>query len=324
MSFKDIKGQDSAISFLRRSIESARTAHAYLFTGPAGVGKRLAAINFAKALNCKGQGIGASDVPCDTCASCKKIGSSSHPDVMVFAPGEKNGSIGIDDIRRLISVISFKPYEGKKKVMIIDSADVMTDESQNALLKTLEEPTSDSVIVLVAGSDRGLFRTIVSRCEIVRFRPLDPEAVKKELSSTHGFDTTKAHVASRLSGGSIGAALRFKDDSAFASRGSFVEALASGRFAEIDFDDVARGDLAFYLDIMLSWYRDILLLKTSPANKDRIANIDRLGDIKRQALSSDLGRIDEAIKSIIETEDNLERNANAKLAMSVLQARIRG
>lgn len=146
MSFEDIRGQDRAISLLKGSIASGRMSHAYIFYGPGGIGKSLVAMNFAKALNCLGD---SESRPCDACAPCKKADASNHPDILLLKPEKEGGSIAIDDVRALIKDASLKPYESRKKFYIIDEASSMKEEAASALLKTLEEPPSDSVFILI-------------------------------------------------------------------------------------------------------------------------------------------------------------------------------
>lgn len=206
MSFRDIKGQDNAILFLKGSIRKNRVSHAYIFLGPRGVGKRLTALNFAKALNC---GSETPDRPCDMCNSCEKIDNLRHPDLFLLKSEKDNSIIKIDAIRGLIKNMTLKPYEAKKKVCIIDDAHLMNQEASNALLKTLEEPPSESILILIADRSDDLFPTIVSRCQIVKFFPLSIEEVKKILINEHKVDELKAHILSHIASGSIGEALRY-------------------------------------------------------------------------------------------------------------------
>ena len=188
MSFDGIKGQDRAVSFLKGSISGGRIAHAYIFYGARGVGKKLSALEFAKAVNCASPG----ERPCRLCPSCAKIGSSSHPDVSVITPAAGSQSLGIDGIRSLISDISLKPYEARKKIYIIDEADSLTEEASNALLKTLEEPPTDSVIILIAEKLQHILPTIISRSQTVRFFALAAETVERILVKDRGLEAGAA------------------------------------------------------------------------------------------------------------------------------------
>ena len=171
MSFSDIKGQDTAVSSLKNAIRNNRLAHAYIFAGPEGCGRSLLARNFAKVLNCEKE----KDDACDSCASCKKINKDVHPDVKWLNKDGKSSQIKIDQIRRLEKQIALKPYEAKYKVFIIKDASFMTVEAANSFLKTLEEPPPNSVLILIAERPRDLFATIVSRCQLIRIKPLSVE-----------------------------------------------------------------------------------------------------------------------------------------------------
>lgn len=317
MSFKDIKGQDSAIRFLNGALENNRVSHAYIFLGPSGVGKKLTALNFAKALNCKSE-----TRPCDNCISCKKINNLNHPDIFLLKQDEKSSSIKIDKVRELIWSIGLKPYEGKKKVYIIDGADFMTQESSNALLKTLEEPPSESVLILIAEDLGTLFRTIVSRSQIVRFFPLRTEAIEEILVKVYKIDSVKAHILSHLACGSLGNALEFKDEGLFDKRSALLAGLSNNTFFDSDFDGVSKDDLKLYLGLMLAWYRDILITKIGLGDSALI-NIDRIDAIVSQAKRLDYDHIDSAIREVISTTAFLDQNANAKLAMGALGMKIR-
>lgn len=318
LSFKDIKGQDSAIRFLNRGLENNRVSHAYIFLGPSGIGRKLTALNFAKALNCTSE---APERPCDACISCKKIGSLNHPDISLLNPDTKSSSISIDSVRELIRSIGLKPYEGKKKVYIIDGADSMMQGSSNALLKTLEEPPSDSVLILIAEDLARLFRTIVSRSQVVRFFPLPTDLLEEILIKVHKIGAAKAHILSHLACGSLGDALQFNDDGLFDKRQALLAGLANNTFFDSDFDGVSRDELKLYLELMLAWYRDILITKIG-LGETALINIDKKDAIAKQAKRLDYDYIDGAIREVIATTGFLDQNANTKLAMGALGLKI--
>ena len=318
MSFRDIKGQDNAVSFLKKALESGRVAHAYIFLGPSGVGKKLAALNFAKALNC----LGESEKPCDSCASCKKIESSNHPDVHLLNPLKEGGSIKIDEARTLILKIGLKPYEGRKKVCIIDGANALTQEATSSLLKTLEEPPADSVLILILDKISYIPRTIQSRSQIIRFRNLAADEIKNILVEKHGVDAVKAHILARISSGRLGEAIKYKDEEFFEKRAELLDGLSKRTFFDSDFEGAGRDDFKLYLDMMLSWYRDILVAKVSGGAGQEFFNIDRRDDIYKEAAGASVEHLNEIIGEIIATGSYLESNANAKLAMSVLGLKI--
>lgn len=314
MSFRDIKGQNSAIEFLKSYIVNDKVSHAYMFIGPAGVGKKLAAINFAKALNCLDPKDGNS---CDNCAQCKKIDASNHPDVLTFAPDKENSSFGIDKIRAVTKDISLKPYEGRKKVYILDSADSMTQEAANALLKTLEEPVSDSVLILIVQNINSIFSTVQSRAKRVRFFPLPAGEIRKILTDNYKVDEKRADLLSRISSGELGKALKYNDASFFEKRSRIIDGLRNGALLDSDFDGFSRSDLRLALDIILTWYRDILITKTG-LNQSALINIDKSDLIQSEAKRSSFDGLNSIIDQVILTGSFLDQNVNPKLAMGVL------
>jgi DNA polymerase-3 subunit delta' len=299
-------------------MENSRVAHAYIFLGPKGVGKTLTAVNFAKALNCLAS---VDNEACDACISCRKINNSNHPDIFFVKPEKEGASIKIDSIRGLIKDINLKPYEGRKKVYVIDGADLMTQEASNALLKTLEAPPSDSVVILISENLNLLFRTIISRSQVVRFFPLGAEEVKNILAREYAVEDAQARVLAHLSSGKLGEAIKYKDEDVFKKRSKIITAMLNRALFDMDLEKSAREDLRTYLDIMLTWYRDILAAK-SGAGQDSLINLDKKDDILREASNLDIDYLDKVINQIMLTSSYLDQNANAKLVMSVLAAKI--
>lgn len=304
MSFADIKGQDSAISFLKSTLKNGKLSHAYIFCGPGGVGKALAAMNFAKALICQNA---VSHEGCGNCPSCKKIENLTHPDVFVLKPDKEGGAIKIDDVRKLIKDIYLKPFEAKKKVYIIHEAQDMKHEAANALLKTLEEPPTDSILILLTDSLKALFNTIVSRSQVVRFYPLKYDQIKEILVREHGLDENRAHVLSRLSCGRLGEAIKYKDEEIFQRR----------PLENLSFDNMPKEKVLLCLDILLSWFRDILTVKAGSPDS-MLVNIDKKEIISREAKRLSFDYLEDAINNIMSTMGYLDQNVNQKLAMSVL------
>ena len=320
MSFKDIKGQDRAVSFLKQALAASKVAHAYIFFGPRGVGKRSVALNFAKALNCGSIDAGE---PCGTCVSCRKIDNRNHPDIFALDASADKPSVKIDKIRELIKDSGFRPYEAKAKVYIIDGAELMTEEASNAILKTLEEPVSHSVIILLTDRIGRLFPTIRSRCEEVRFFPLKIDEAKDILTNQCKMDSLEAHILASLSSGSPGRALEYKESGVFDKRDELIKGLVEGKFFELGFfDDADREELKLYLELMLTWYRDILIAKAGADKDIGFVNIDRRDIIFNEAREMDFDKIDDIITRIISSGRSLDWKANPKLTMSVLGASI--
>jgi DNA polymerase III subunit delta' len=205
MAFKDIIGQNKAISILLRTIHRGRVPSSYLFAGESGIGKKLTAINLAKALNClsgpqsrEHEGIDA----CDNCSSCKKITAGTHPDFLFISP--ESDQIKIEEIRAIDDVLSMKAFEGKCKTVILDNADTLNQSAANAFLKTLEEPPGDSLIILISSNPERLPDTIRSRCSRINFAPLSLEACEEVIKQV-------TLATSEISGQKTGKSLKSKD-----------------------------------------------------------------------------------------------------------------
>jgi DNA polymerase-3 subunit delta' len=315
VSFSGIKGQDSAIDFLKNSIRNDKVSHAYIFLGPSGVGKKLAAVNFAKALNCRDGRDGGS---CDICSQCKKIEASNHPDVLIFSPLKEDSSFGIDKIRAVTKDIGLRPYEGRKKIYILDSADSMTQEAQNALLKTLEEPPSDSILILIVENINDVFATIQSRAKRVRFFPLGCEVIEEILVNNYKLEKEKARILSRISSGALGKALKLDAEGFFEKRDRIINELKDGAFPGPDFDGFSKPDLRLALEVMLTWYRDILIAKTGRGSRAALVNVDKFELIHNEAKRASFDGLNNIINQVILTGSFLEQNVNPKLAMGVL------
>ena len=199
---------------------SSRVVHAYLLTGPAGTGKRTLADICARALFCQSAG----ERPCDACPACRQLLSGNHPDFIRLRP-EK--SIGVNDVRAVIERLSVKPYEADRHVVVVEQADKMTPQAQNALLKTLETPPGPDVFFLIAGQMTAMLPTIVSRCRMVRFHYLEPDEAETALKA-HGLPEDRARLLARLSQGSVGRALAMNESDAWwALREKVIASLAA-------------------------------------------------------------------------------------------------
>lgn len=222
MPFSEVIGQEPALKVLQRSLKERRIGSAYLFIGPEGVGKKLVARLLAQAISCE---LSGDNLPvqtgtrarenngdtCGRCSSCREIESLSHPDVTWVKPGGLSRRIGIDDIRALRHQISLKAYHvGRKKIFILTEADRMTTEASNALLKTLEEPPANSLLILLTSHPASLFPTIISRCQIIRFSPIPLKEIKNYLASKLKLTSKEAQLLSRLSEGKVGKAFSLR------------------------------------------------------------------------------------------------------------------
>lgn len=320
MSFNKVIGQELAIDLLRRAIEEKRLAHAYLFIGPGGVGKSLLAKIFAKALNCEKQ----TAEPCDECISCKKIEAGIHPDVVTVSPEGKSSQIGINAIRKIEGVMSLKPYEGRTKVFTIDGADKMTEDAANSLLKTLEEPPKETVIVLLASNMSKLQPTIVSRCQKVLFHPLSERAIMKELIERYGLDEKRAMCVSRFSEGRLGRAIEVLEGEALAKRNRVVEEFLTPK--QFGYEDTwlysePREKVNETLNALAVYFRDLLVFNLS-RDQGLLVNLDKAADIARDAAGYPVERLEAIIETIADTQERIKRNANIKIALSCMRLNI--
>ena len=281
MALRDVKGQDRAVNILLRTLVRDRVPSAYLFTGDSGIGKRLAALNLAKAVNCLHghdslfpAGDGRNDAQigpdsCDACSSCRKIDAGTHPDLIMVSP--EKGEIRVDEIRAVTDALSLRAYEGKRKVAVIDDADTMNQSAANAFLKTLEEPPDDSLIILIASNSERLPETIRSRCSVVRFTTLSADACGEVIRTVQekqfkGKGQKREHLADdqlcaavRLAMGRPGLAL---SSDLLAERERFLRLLENmlGDGGETWAD---REEMEQWLDMAAIVLRDMVLLKTT-------------------------------------------------------------
>ncbi|MFH1269707.1 MAG: DNA polymerase III subunit delta' [Candidatus Omnitrophota bacterium] len=316
MPFKDIKGQDRPIEILKEYIRQSLLTGSYLFTGEEGVGKRLAAKILAKALNCEKEGQDS----CDACASCLKIEKGQHPDIHIIGAPESEGSdsIKIEYIRQLQKEINLRPYEGKKKVFIIDNAHNLTPDAANALLKVLEEPPADSLIILVSAKPALLFKTIISRCKIIKFYPLERVKLEETLKRDFHLDQTLAHYLAYSSEGRIGRALKLKDTDILREKNQVIDAFVlSGRRGGMELSAENRHRVGTSLNILGGWFRDMHLIKIG-APYSELINLDRKEELLKSMHRYAFTDLYEIMNSISSSLLYLERNANIKLLLSNL------
>ncbi len=281
MAWQGILGHDAVVDRLRRSIQMGRLPSTYLFVGPVGIGKRAFANKFAQALLCESSAADQLD-PCGTCAACQQVMANSHPDFEVVAkPADKSFIpvelfIGDREHRMregLCHRIALKPYRGGRKVAIIDDADYLNQEGANCLLKTLEEPPPRSVLILISSSEQRQLPTIRSRCQVVRFQPLDSESlVQLILDEGIAADRAAAERLAGLSHGSLEQARHWADETLAEFYGELLRQLASPAFQPAE---LARQTGSFVDQAG----------KDAPARRLRLKQtIERVADFYRQSM----------------------------------------
>lgn len=233
MSWEKVRGHDVLIEGFRRAVCRGRLAHAYLFTGPAGVGKRLFAVELAKALLCEKATEGSLQA-CDACPSCVQVEAETHPDFYTAVRPPEALEFPIDLMRDLCHSFAFKSARGRGKVVLIDEADDLNEESANCFLKTLEEPASRSVLILIGSTPDRQLQTIVSRCQVIRFAPLPPELVEELLQAEGIEDSVLRARLVRLSAGSPGMAKELADPALWEFRRDLLAGLTKTPIASVD------------------------------------------------------------------------------------------
>lgn len=321
MSFIEVIGQESAVALLKQAYHLKRIAHAYVFLGPEGVGKTKTASLFASLLVC--ENVRAEDEPCGVCPSCLKAKSSNHADIQWVWPDGQ--FVKIDAIREACRRLSMKGFEASGKVLIVPQADSLNDESSNALLKTLEEPSKDTVIILIATSLKRVLGTIASRCQRVIFHPLDPRVLEKLLSEAHGIARAEAAYLARIGQGSLGGALRYHEDGLFSRKNKMIENVLDPRKRLDDVIDLSKHERAEKTErieemllVLSTWFRDMLVAKISGSQGEFI-NIDRKEDIVRAAQAYVFSDIEARVNAIAETRRSVERNANVRISLTKLR-----
>jgi DNA polymerase-3 subunit delta' len=222
MSFENVLDQSTAVRTLRAAIDKGRVAHAYLFVGPSGVGRKLTASILARSLNCEKPN-GAE--PCEECATCRLISQDKHPDIRTIEPTKRSSTIGVEQVEELLPFAYMKPVKGKIKVFILSEADRLGVQAANKLLKTLEEPPPATVFVLVTERPESVLPTVTSRCQPVKFGKLRTESVARILETRFGVDRTRAAFAAELADGQVTRGLQFAEPKRLETLIGVVESL---------------------------------------------------------------------------------------------------
>jgi len=320
MALKDVLGQDSVVKYLKAALLKNRVANTYLFIGPKGIGKEETALSLAKALNCQKDLLGDC---CDECPSCDLINKSQHPDVHILKCDDT--SIKIEQIRQIQQSIYLRPYQGKKKVYIINNIEKFTPDAANAFLKTLEEPPKDSLIILTASSTSGILSTVLSRCQKINFCTFDSEFLREELESKFNLDKSFSRYLSKFSSGRLSFALNLKDANFIEFKDTCLDTYIRQKkdSAEIDSFIKDKSDMNLCLCVVLSWLRDIFVLKNGGTSCD-IINLDYYEDLLKSAEKCDNALLYEAVNFIFSSSVYLEQNINNKLISSILFDKLKG
>ena len=338
MSWDEILGHESALERFQRSVDRGRLASTYLFVGPEGIGKRSFALKLAQSLLCE-QNPETKLKLCGTCPSCQQIRAKSHPDlILISKPKDKafipvETFIGDKEHRRqqgLCHEIGLKPFAGGRKIAIIDDADFLNQEGANSLLKTLEEPPPNSLLILIGTSQHRQLSTIVSRSQVVRFNPLSNQQVLSVLQRTNLLESegVPAEKLAQCSGGSVATAVRLSDPETLEFRRSFFSQLATGDPGQDDFaaavnsfvdaggKDAARKRMRLVMvgDFAITFYRQFYrqLLGESAEDSQLVDCVEdgispwRDGDVDSGTMIAS-----QCIERTVEMQTQVVRNAGA-------------
>ena len=325
--FEDIVGQEHLTEYFKKVIESGEAAHAYIIEGEMRSGKEFIARVFSEALLCEGEG----DKPCGKCQSCLQMENNAHPDFYSIVH-DKPSIISVDDIRdQIIKGVTTKPFKGKYKIYIINEAEIMTEQAQNALLKTLEEPPEYVIIILLTTSKDKLLQTIQSRCVKLALKPVEKKILKKYLMKEFKIPDYKADIAVSFSQGNFGKAKMLIMNEDFDKMKTEAVSLLK-HINEMDAPDIMEAiykikeykyDEIDYLDIFSVWYRDVLLFKATNDVNDLVFK-QEIQYIKSVAKRTSYEKIDDIVKALEKAKSRIKAKANFETCMTLLLEVIKG
>lgn len=319
--FNDIVGQEKIKDNLKNAIISGKISHAYIINGEKSSGKEFIARVFSMAIQCEEEGYN----PCQRCHSCRQALSDNQPDI-IHVVHEKPNSIGVEDIRTQINNdVDIKPYSSRYKIYILNEAEKMTVQAQNAILKTLEEPPEYAVLILLTTNVNALLPTIVSRCVVLNMKPVADSEVKRFLMNQLKAPDYKAEICVAFARGNLGRA------KALASSEDFenvkAEALSLLKYIQdMELYEIVTAikkindyklDISDYLDIIAIWYRDVLLFKATNDINHLIFK-EEISSIRKVAERSSYEGIEEVIDSLEKAKKRLDANVNFELTMELL------
>lgn len=318
--FHDMIGNEALIAHMKSAIQMKKVSHAYIIQGDYSSGKKMLATIFAKTLQCEQK----KNEPCNQCISCMQSDSRNHPDI-IYVTHEKPTSIGIDDVRSQINAsIQVKPYSSEYKIYIVDEAEKMTVEAQNAILKTIEEPPSYAILILLTTNLGKLLSTILSRCVVLQIKPVKDQQIKQYLLSK-GIEEEKADFCTAFAMGNVGKALKIATSEEFQEiKNNCIHMLKYANDMEVHELILASKELTKYklqihdyLDFMLMWYRDILMLKAT-GDTNHLIYPEEYTTLNERAKRSSYEGLQTIIEAIEKAKVRLYANVNFELTMELL------
>lgn len=322
LSFAHIIGHAKPKALLREAVAKNKLGHAYLFRGPDGVGKKRAALALAAYINCKSP---VDNDACGRCPSCRKYLSGSHPDLILIEPD--GTAIKIGQVRELKHQLTFPPLEAKVRVVILEDIHTMRREAANSLLKTLEEPAPDNLLILTADLAGEILPTILSRCQIIPFGPLAPNEMAMMLMQEDDMNESAALTLAAVSEGSLGRANFLLQENLLALQQEVVEVLLLGSnnqaeaipriFRLSEKTAALKENVREFLALLRLWYRDLILIATG-ASQTSVAFSDQIASRPEVTQNWSLSCLYEKINRIEKAERQLLRNCNRTLVLETL------
>lgn len=314
-------GQKQLVQNLQSALLHKKISHAYMLQGEKLSGKKMVAELFARALQCESD----TQKPCNRCRSCRQAIGRNHPDI-VYVSHEKPNVISVDNIREQINGdIAIKPYSGPYKIYIMDEAEKMNQQAQNALLKTLEEPPEYAVILLLASNVEMMLQTILSRCVVMNMKAVSNEAIKKYLMEKVQVPDYLANVCASFARGNVGRAIGLASHEDFDQMKKDVLAVVKD-MEELEFNQISsivkeieekKYDVNDYLDLCMIWYRDLLLMKAGNDTR-HIIFTEEAFDLRKQAQKYSYEGLEHIIREIEHARSRYKANVNFQLTMEML------
>ena len=319
--YKDIVGNEQIIMHLKNAVKQNKVSQAYILSGDKGMGKKMIAGTFAMALQCEKGG----EEPCMECKSCRQAMSMNHPDIR-WINHEKPNVISVDEVRKqLVDDVQIKPYSSRYKVYIMDEAEKMNIQAQNAILKTIEEPPEYAVIILLSANIEVFLPTILSRCVRLDMRMLRRAKIREYLMKEKGIPVYQADVLAAFAGGNLGKAIKLASSEHFNELKEEVVRLLKyiGDMqiyeAVMAVKDCEKYKLEIedFIDMMMVWYRDVLVFKVS-RNKEEMTFKDQYKYIKEQASRISFNGVEEVLKAMDKAKVRVRANVNYDLALELM------
>ena len=319
--FNDIIGQDQIKEYFQRAIRQHNISHAYILTGEPGMGRKTMANAFAMTLLCES----GEERPCSTCHSCRQFLTGNHPDV-IRVHHEKPNSIGVDDVRdQIVNDVQIKPYSSQYKIYMVDEAEKMTVQAQNALLKTIEEPPSYAIIIFITANAEGFLPTILSRCITLKLKPLYDKVIQEYLEKNLQIDKTQAGICTSFARGNLGKAIRLASSEEFMTMRQEITALLKQvyRMSVLDMLETLKHikdsgiDIRTCIDFMKLWYRDVLMFKAT-CDMNLLIFSDEFKSINEIANKSSFAGIEKILEGMDKAKVRLDANVNFDLTMELM------